>query len=118
VNTRQFGELPGIVPGSRGHDGVFVTGVTAEADPTQYSMRAVVRCMGGGRIMPGGWFQRILTGLWSLLREVGRLPEYAAEAERLHQEIHAGEGPVAAPGEKPLLLSVVDTEAARSAHGL
>ncbi len=68
--------------------------------------------------MPGAWFQRILTGLWALPRELGRLPEYAAEAERLHREIHAGEGPVAAAGEEPLLLSVVDTEAARPAHGL
>ncbi len=67
--------------------------------------------------MPGSWFQRILAGLWDLAKELGRLPEYAAESERLHREIHAGEGPVAASGETLLLVSSVDAEEARPAHG-
>ena len=55
--------------------------------------------------MQGAWFQQILTELWTLPRELGRLPEYAAEAERLHREIHAGE--------TLLLLGVVDTGGGR-----
>lgn len=31
---------------------------------------------------------RVLVGIGGLVREIGRLPTYAAEAERLHQEIH------------------------------
>ncbi len=72
--------------------------------------------LGRGRVMPTAWFQRILSGLWTLPRELGRLPEYATEAERLHQEIRAGEGRLAASGERLLLLRVVETGGSRLTH--
>jgi hypothetical protein len=68
--------------------------------------------------MQTAWFQRILMELGALPRELGRLPEYAAEAERLHLEIHVGEERVAASREKPLLPSVVDTRGGWPAPGL
>lgn len=68
--------------------------------------------------MPGAWVQRILTGLWALPRELGRLPEYAAEAERLHREIHAEKGRLSASGEALRLVRVVDPGGGRPAQGL
>ena len=68
--------------------------------------------------MQTAWFQRILTGLWALPRELGRLPEYAVEVERLHREIHAGEGRLVASDEKLLLLNDVDTGGGRPVHRL
>ncbi len=50
--------------------------------------------------MPTAWLQRLLTGLWALPRELGRLPEYATEVERLHREIRAGDARLPASGEK------------------
>ncbi len=68
--------------------------------------------------MPTAWFQRFLTELWALPRELGRLPEYATEVERLHREIRAGDARLPASGEKLPPSRICDTGGGRSAHGL
>jgi hypothetical protein len=63
------------------------------------------------------WFQRFLAGLWALPGELGRLPEYATEVERLHREIRAGEERLVASGEMLPPSRIVDTGGGRSAPG-
>lgn len=69
-------------------------------------------------MMPTAWFQRLLTELWALPRELGRLPEYATEVERLHREIRGGGERLVPSGEKLPPSRIVDTGGGRSAHGL
>ncbi len=64
------------------------------------------------------WFERLLTGLWALPRELGRLPEYATEVERFHRELRAGEERVVASGEKLPPSRTGDAGGGRSAPGL
>ena len=68
--------------------------------------------------MQTAWFQRLLTGIGALPRELGRLPEYAGEAERLHREILAAEERLAASGEKLPPPGVIDAVSGWPVHGL